>query len=190
MTVMPILAVEPVVLPVLAPVHRELWSVLGDLADGHPGDWVLVGGQMVLLHALEARRSPPRVSQDLDTIIDARVRPLAVASFLATLTRLDSRAVGASPARTDNVPRSQVSIETAGGVERDNPKFFTDRYAESYAADRSRFVDVVEGSARPNPTGIDGYRALLLAEAAYLSLAERRQVTVEETEARVLGGAS
>ena len=83
------------------------------------------------------------------------------------------------------------SIERASGVERDKPKFFfTDRYAESYAAEWAHFVRVLDGSAVANPTGIDGYRALLLAEAAYLSLAEGRRVTVAETEARVLGGAA
>ena len=91
-------------------------------------------------------------------------------------------------ARTDNVPKSPYSIETASGVERDKPKFFfTDRYAESYAAEWAHFVQVLDGSAVANPTGIDGYRALLLAEAAYISLAEGRRVTVAETEARVLG---
>ena len=76
-----------------------------------------------------------------------------------------------------------------GAIEK--PKFFfTDRYAESYAAEWAHFVRVLDGSAVANPTGIDGYRALLLAEAAYLSLAEGRRVTVAETEARVLGGAA
>ena len=94
-------------------------------------------------------------------------------------------------ARTDNVPKSMFSIETAGGTQRDNPKFFfTDRYAESYALEWGRFVEVLRNGAAPEPTGVDGYRALLLAEAAYLSLEERRTVTVTETENRVLGAGS
>ena len=88
---------EPVVLPVLAPAHRELWDVLCDLADRHESDWVLVGGQMVLLHALQAGRTPHRVSQDLDAIIDARVRPPALAPFLVTLQALGFTSVGTSP---------------------------------------------------------------------------------------------
>lgn len=94
---MPILEVEPVVLPVLVPAHRELWNLLCELADRHPDDWVLVGGQMVLLHALQARRVPPRVSRDLDAIIDARVRPPVVAKFLATLSDLGFTSAGVSP---------------------------------------------------------------------------------------------
>lgn len=97
MTAMPILDIEPVMLPVLAAAHQELWGVLCDLAHRHTSDWVLVGGQMVLLHALQARRTPHRVSQDLDMIIDARVRPPALAKFLATLGELGFSSVGVSP---------------------------------------------------------------------------------------------
>ncbi len=97
MSPMPTVEREPVVLPVLAPAHRELWSVLCDLADRHDSDWVLVGGQMVLLHALQAGRTPHRISQDLDAIIDARVRPPALAPFLVTLQELGFTSVGTSP---------------------------------------------------------------------------------------------
>lgn len=82
------------VLPTLAPAHRELWDVLCDLADRHEKDWVLVGGQMVLLHALQAGRTPQRVSRDLDAIVDARVRPPALARFLVTLRGLGFASVG------------------------------------------------------------------------------------------------
>lgn len=92
-------------------------------------------------------------------------------------------------ARTDNVPKSMVSVETAHGVERATPKFFfADRYAESYAAEWDRFVEVLQGKANPNPSGVDGYRALLLAEAAYVSLAEGCTVRVADVEATVLAG--
>lgn len=94
---MPVLDVDDVVLPTLAPRHGPLWTLLCDLADRHDRDWVLIGGQMVLLHALQAGRSPNRVSQDLDTVIDARVRPPAVAAFVATLHSLGFRSAGVSP---------------------------------------------------------------------------------------------
>ena len=97
MTSMPVLDVDDVVLPTLASAHGALWTLLRDLADRHDRDWVLIGEQMVLLHALQSGRSPNRVSQDLDTIIDARVRPPAVAAFVATLESLGLRAVGVSP---------------------------------------------------------------------------------------------
>jgi len=94
---MPILDVDPVVLPALAPSHGSLWKLLCDLADRHQTDWVLIGGQMVLLHALQAGRSPNRVSQDLDTVIDARVRPPALPAFVSTLGSLGFASVGVSP---------------------------------------------------------------------------------------------
>lgn len=97
MSPMPTVLCEPVVLPMLAPTHRGLWDVLCDLADRHDSDWVLVGGQMVLLHAVQAARTPPRVSQDLDAIIDARVRPPALAPFLVTLRELGFTSVSTSP---------------------------------------------------------------------------------------------
>lgn len=95
----------------------------------------------------------------------------------------------AGMARTDNVAMSMFSIETAAGVERDKPKFFfTDRYAESYAIEWANFVEVLDGNTRPDPSGADGYRALLLAEAAYLSIAEGRRVSVAEAESHALSG--
>ena len=85
--------------------------------------------------------------------------------------------------RTDNVPKTMFAHENADMVERSNPKFFfTDRYTESYSAEWAHFVRVLDGAEQPNPTGIDGYRALLLAEAACVSLAQGRTVTVAEVE--------
>jgi myo-inositol 2-dehydrogenase / D-chiro-inositol 1-dehydrogenase len=85
--------------------------------------------------------------------------------------------------RTENVPKNMFVHESADLVERANPKFFfTDRYAESYAAEWAHFVRCLTGEDRPNPSGVDGYRALLLAEAAYVSLREGRTVAVAEIE--------
>jgi hypothetical protein len=52
-------------LPALGGTERELWDTLLDLAERQPDGWTLVGGQMVLLLALEQRRVPPRVTRDL-----------------------------------------------------------------------------------------------------------------------------
>lgn len=32
---------------------RQLWTALGDLAERLPGEWTLIGGLMVQLHAVE-----------------------------------------------------------------------------------------------------------------------------------------
>jgi hypothetical protein len=72
-------------LPPLGELDVELWHALLDIADRMPSDWTLIGGQMVLLHALEHGRAPQRVSEDLDLVVDARVRPLALPRMLSTL---------------------------------------------------------------------------------------------------------
>jgi hypothetical protein len=107
---------EPVELPNLGSRHDELWTVLCDLGDAVNENWTIIGGQMVmLLHAPQTGRSPSRVSEDLDTVIDTRVRPPALASFLATLHDLGFRSAGVSP---DDVAhrfaRDTVHIDVLG----------------------------------------------------------------------------
>ena len=58
--------------------------------------------------------------------------------------------------------------------------FFIDRYGESYMAEIDAFVRSIEEGA-PSPLTLeDGRRALVLAEAAYLSLATGRRVSVDD----------
>jgi hypothetical protein len=40
-----------------------------------PINWTLIGGQMVLLRAVEHGRVPPRVTRDLDVLADLRACP-------------------------------------------------------------------------------------------------------------------
>lgn len=58
--------------------------------------------------------------------------------------------------------------------------FFLERYNEAFMAEIDGFVDCVEKGAKPLASFEDGRRALILAEAAYLSLKERRLVQVAE----------
>jgi myo-inositol 2-dehydrogenase/D-chiro-inositol 1-dehydrogenase len=81
--------------------------------------------------------------------------------------------------RTENVPQTMLVRERADGVLREKPLFFfLERYAQSYAEEWAHFVRVLEGEEPPSPTGEDGRRALLLAEAAYQSLESGRRVDV------------
>ncbi len=96
----PVLDIQPLQLPVLGALHDDLWTVLCDLADRHEADWTVIGGQMVMLHGLQTNRSPGRVSEDLDLVIDARVRPPTIPAFVATLVALGFASTGVSP---DNV---------------------------------------------------------------------------------------
>ena len=61
-----------------------LWHVILDLSETAAG-WTLIGGQMVFLHALEQGRTPPRVSEDVDLVVDVRARPPALAAMVEVL---------------------------------------------------------------------------------------------------------
>ena len=69
-----------IVLPSVGRFELRLWHTLLDISDVMPASWTLIGGQMVFLHALENGRTPVRVSEDLDVVVDARVRPSALLS--------------------------------------------------------------------------------------------------------------
>lgn len=51
---------------------RRLWNQLGQLTDALPDGWVLVGGLMVQLHALEHQIAVVRVTKDIDLLGQAR----------------------------------------------------------------------------------------------------------------------
>jgi myo-inositol 2-dehydrogenase/D-chiro-inositol 1-dehydrogenase len=74
-----------------------------------------------------------------------------------------------------------VELADARAVSADKPlHFFLERYAEAYRAELGAFIDAVRAGA-PMPVGAaDGRAALVLAEAALLSLRERRAVRVGE----------
>lgn len=60
--------------------------------------------------------------------------------------------------------------------------FFIERYHEAYVAEIGAFVDSVENGVEPEVGFEDGRRALILAEAAYRSIAEGRLVRLDETD--------
>ena len=75
---------------------KDLWPALLDIADAVPHGWVLVGGQMVLLHAIEHNARWPRVSTDLDVIVNARITT-AMRGFVTTIESLGFTLDGMSP---------------------------------------------------------------------------------------------
>lgn len=58
--------------------------------------------------------------------------------------------------------------------------FFMTRYIAAYAAEIAAFVAVIKDGAAPSPSGEDGLKALVLAEAALKSVKEGRAVRVDE----------
>lgn len=75
-------------LPVLPAPVDELWHTLLDLGDQLEVPWTLIGGQMVLLHAIEHGQIPPQISQDGDVIADIRAIPGALVHVVAGLEAL------------------------------------------------------------------------------------------------------
>jgi hypothetical protein len=84
-------------LPPLTGGADRLWHSLLDITEHMADDWTLIGGQMVLLHALHARRVAPRVSEDLDLVVNARARPPALPKMVETLRSLGFDPTGVSP---------------------------------------------------------------------------------------------
>lgn len=74
---------------------------------------------------------------------------------------------------------SPTTLEQADetGIQRDTLwPFFMERYAEAYRLELAAFIEAVECGRPPEPTGEDGLRALLLADAAARSLELGRPV--------------
>jgi hypothetical protein len=53
-------------------ISRSLWLAVGELADRLPGKWVLIGGLMVQLHAVEHGVTGVRTTRDIDVLGQAR----------------------------------------------------------------------------------------------------------------------
>ncbi len=97
MTSWPVLDREPVLLPTLPGHDDALWSALIELSELRPGEWTLVGGQMVFVHATEHGVTPPRVSTDLDVLVNVRVVTGGVREFVRAIEAQGFVLVGASP---------------------------------------------------------------------------------------------
>ncbi|WDR01266.1 inositol 2-dehydrogenase [Devosia algicola] len=76
-----------------------------------------------------------------------------------------------------------VSIEIANGNGFTRPPlhdFFMTRYTEAYGNEIASFIAAIGSGKAATPSGEDGLKALILAEAALKSVAERRSVKVSE----------
>jgi myo-inositol 2-dehydrogenase / D-chiro-inositol 1-dehydrogenase len=86
---------------------------------------------------------------------------------------------------SDNRKLHEMRRYTAKTTETSAPYqfFFLERYNEAFMAEIDGFVDCVEKGATPLASFEDGRRALILAEAAYLSMQQGRMVKVSEVTA-------
>ena len=79
----------------------------------------------------------------------------------------------------ENVRATNVEVAGADGYRREPLlNFFMTRYTEAYRAEIEAFVAAVEQGGPISPSGEDGLKALLLADAALTSVREKRVVDV------------
>ncbi len=97
MTIWPTVDCDSLPLPTLPGHDDALWETLIELSELRPCEWTLVGGQMVYLHAIEHDATPPRVSTDLDVLVNARIVIGGVAGFVAAIELRGFGLEGTSP---------------------------------------------------------------------------------------------
>jgi myo-inositol 2-dehydrogenase / D-chiro-inositol 1-dehydrogenase len=83
---------------------------------------------------------------------------------------------------SENRRPHEMTLHTVDFTDRAEPllNFFIERYREAFDAEISEFVEAVEQRRAPSVGFEDGRLALVLAEAALKSIAERRVVAVKE----------
>ena len=78
-----------------------------------------------------------------------------------------------------NVHETTVTFAGAGGIVADPVQnFFLERYAGAYRAEIEAFIDVVEKGATPSPSGTDGLKAQMMADAATQSRETGKPVSI------------
>ncbi|AGZ46037.1 hypothetical protein [Actinoplanes friuliensis] len=83
--------------PVMSGAQAAAWHGVMDLHDRLDHGWTLVGGQLVHLHCAEQGHTPPRPTDDIDTVIDVRAAGDMLQTFTGVLTGLGFTSVGTSP---------------------------------------------------------------------------------------------
>ncbi|HWK46258.1 MAG TPA: inositol 2-dehydrogenase [Stellaceae bacterium] len=79
----------------------------------------------------------------------------------------------------ENVRATTVEVANGDGYRREPLlDFFMTRYTQAYANEIGAFLKAVEGGLPMNPSGDDGLKALVLADAAVRSLREKRAVEI------------
>lgn len=88
----------PIELPPLSHKSGQAWHALFDLAAKVPGDWCLVGGQMVHLWCVERGTAPNRPTDDGDAVLDVRAQPTILHQVTAALVSIGFESAGETPA--------------------------------------------------------------------------------------------
>jgi hypothetical protein len=75
-------------IPTLIQSQRESWASLIKIAQVIHADWILIGGQLVQLHCWERDVTPPRVTTDVDTVLNVISEPEILMKFTNVLKNL------------------------------------------------------------------------------------------------------
>lgn len=150
-----------ITLPWLGSPTDELWEVLLRLASKTERvPWMLIGGQMMLLHAVEHGREPLQVSQDGDAIADIRGHRYKHKTFdppvLIDVLAPDN--VGARATLTTTPPGR--TVEVPGGTQ---------------ALHRLQVVEVVLASGSSGPVPRPDLLGAIVIKAGATTLTERRE---------------
>jgi myo-inositol 2-dehydrogenase/D-chiro-inositol 1-dehydrogenase len=79
----------------------------------------------------------------------------------------------------ENIRETTVEMADAGGYRRDPLlNFFMTRYTQAYANEIAAFIASVEAGRPMSPSGEDGLKALVMADAAVKSLKEGRRIEI------------
>ena len=137
-------------------------SVLVDKAIGEAGDF---DSASIMLATASGKHATISNSRRATYGYDQRIEVLGSEGALAV----------------ENIHQSRTTLANAGGFTRPPLlDFFMTRYSAAYAAEIAPFVQVIESGGLPPTTGHDGLMALVLAEAAARSVAEKRLVSISE----------
>jgi hypothetical protein len=190
----------------------DLWTNFLKLSSRLPGEWTIVGAQMVALHGLERGHFPPRSSDDVDLVANVRAIGTSTEDLARTLEAEGLRLEGPNAEgighRFSNDVLS-VDVLAPDGLSPDKPPITISPARTvlvpggTQALRRSEIVEVVAGSVRgevrrPSLTGAillkaravdvdDVPRAQLDDLAFLLSLLEDPEAVREEMSASELG---
>ena len=148
----------------------------------------LLGEEPVVVHAVGSSLVDPAIGQagDVDT---AAVLMKTASGKIAQISN-SRRATYGYDQRIEvhgskgmlsagNVPETTVSFAGAHGIRGDVVQnFFLERYAAAYRHEMTSFIDAVLNGTPPSPSGEDGLKAQILADAATLSAQSGQPVHV------------
>lgn len=105
--------------PVASAGQEASWHALLDLHEAVPEAWVLVGGQMVHLHAAERGYRFVRPTDDADAVLDVKLRPTILHDVTAALVAMGFTSAGVSPSGIEhrwNRAEAQIDVLIPQGL--------------------------------------------------------------------------